>query len=77
MDWQFCPLPDHEQIPGRTCISDGNHYHVRNFQVRNECWLNRNRFFIRCHGERFRKTIFSVNGAQAGTEAADTRGRTE
>jgi hypothetical protein len=26
----FAPLPDHEQIPGCTGVSDGNHYHVRN-----------------------------------------------
>src|SRR4030095_53637 len=49
----FAPLPDNEQIPGCTGVSDGNHYHVRNVQVRNEGWLNRNRFFIRCQGERF------------------------
>jgi hypothetical protein len=38
--------------------------------VRNEGWLNRNRFFIRCQGESFHKTICFVNGGQAGTEAA-------
>jgi hypothetical protein len=43
----FAPLPNNEQIPGCTRVSDGNHYDVRNVQVRNEGWLNRNRFFIR------------------------------
>src|SRR5580704_18509293 len=64
------PLPDNEQIPGCTRVSDGNHYDVRNVQVRNEGWLNRNRFFIRCQGESFHKTICSVNGTQTATEAA-------
>lgn len=43
----FAPLPDNEQIPGGTGVSDWNHHRVRNVQVRNEDRLNRNRIFIR------------------------------
>ena len=51
-------------------MTDANHYHVRNVQVRNESWLDRNRLFIRCQGERLDKCRCLINGGQAGTEAA-------
>src|SRR5690349_16239359 len=66
----FASLPDDEQIPRRSGVSDGNHHHVWNLKVGKVNRLNHDCVFVGAERESLRDTDFPFNGDQMGPKFA-------